>query len=117
MENGEIIDKIIMHEHTVGDSSNQVVIEQAKVSPNKQRYFVHESLQDLENDSLLRTTISFYDAEKTILFETKAMGARSISFELSEIRDSLFIITKCDRFYREPAFIVIRNGETVEVIQ
>ena len=30
---------------------------------------------------------------------------------------SLFIITKCDRFYREPAFIVIRNGETVEVIQ
>jgi hypothetical protein len=117
MENSEIIDEMILGEYVTGDSSDEMVIRQAKVSPNKKRYFVHESTQNIENDSLLRTKIVFYDAEKNSLREDSAAGDRSISFELSDIRDSLFIITKCDRFYGKPAFFVIMNGETVEVIQ
>lgn len=117
LENSEIIEKIIMGEDIAGDGSNQVVIKQAKVSPNKQRYFVHESIQDIASDSLLRTKISFYDAENTVLYETSAVGDRSISYELSEIRNSLFIVTKWDEIYRNPTLDVIASGEKVEVIK
>lgn len=117
MENSEIIDRIILDEHVASDSPGQVVIRQAKVSPNKKRYVVHETTQNIENDSILRTKISFYDAEKNRLFEESAAGDRNISFELSDVRDSLFIITSWDHLYRKPVFYVIANGETVEVIK
>jgi hypothetical protein len=94
-----------------------VIIKQAKVSPSEKRCFVHETVQDMENDSLLRTKISFYDAGGSVLFEASAAGDRSISYELSEIRDSLIVITKWDRIYRHPSFDVIKNGEKVELIK
>ena len=117
MENSEIVDRVILNEHVAGDSSGQAVVRQAKISPNQKRYFIHEAVHNVENDSLLRSKISFYDSEKKKLHEESAIGDRNISFELSNVRDSIFVVTYCDRFYREPAFFVIMVGETFEVIK
>ena len=117
MENSEIVERVILNEHVAGDSSRQIVVQQAKVSPNKRRYLVYEAVHNIENDSLLHSKISFYDSEKQKLYEESTVGSRHISFELSDVRDSIFVITHCDRFYREPAFFVIMPGETVEVIK
>lgn len=64
MENSEIVERVILNEHVAGDSSRQIVVQQAKVSPNKRRYLVYEAVHNIENDSLLHSKISFHDSEK-----------------------------------------------------
>ena len=48
MENSEIVARIILGEHVAEDSSGQAVMRQAKVSPNKRRYFIHEAIHNDE---------------------------------------------------------------------
>jgi hypothetical protein len=117
MENSEIVERVILNEHVAGDSAGQAVVQRAKVSPDKKRYFIHEAVHNIENDSLLRSKISFYDSEKKKLHEESALGKRKISYELSEVRDSIFVVTYCDRFYREPELFVITPSDTLEAIR
>ncbi len=116
LENNEIVDRVTLGEH-LADSANQVIIRQAKVSPDKKRYLIHEAVQNVENGSPLSSRISFYDAERNKLHEESTTGERGVAFDLSDVRNSIFIVTYCNRFYREPALFVIVDSETLEVIK
>jgi hypothetical protein len=81
-------------------------------------YLIHSAVYSLATpESLLSSSITFYDAEKNELFEEKSKEGRNISYDLSDIHDSLFVITNWDEHYGKPAVNIVKNKKEIEIVK
>jgi len=128
MKNGKVIDKQTMTDHTIKDNQReQRVFCLTKVSSDNRFYLVHKTKQEITvvyetgdeiiKDTTTSTEISFLNARKDTLYAEKTSGKRYISYELSDIHNSLFVLTTWDQHNNNPAFYIIKNGEKTEVIK
>jgi len=102
------VDTVVMHTWIVDGRESVRVTEKAKVGPDNTTYLIHSSVYSLTApESLLSSTIKFYDAQKNKLLEETSKGGRNISYDLSNIHDSIFVITTWDRQYGKPALYVV----------
>ena len=125
MKNGEVVEKQTIGVQNIGD--NQKVSSLAKVSPDNRFYLVHKTRQkivvakevehEIETDTITSTEILFLNANKDILYADQANGTRFISYELSDIYDSLFVLTTWDQHHNNPSFSVVKDGEKAEIIK
>ncbi len=88
------------------DSIEIEVIRRAKVAPNNKSFLIHEEKRSPEYKHL-QSEISFYDEAKTVLWSDGYEDSTKIVFELSDIYDSVFIVTVSDVFGREPELYLI----------
>jgi hypothetical protein len=118
MKDSTYLDTIVMQEHFIEGKEPVRVKEKAKVDSNNTIYLIHSDVYSLTpQESLLSSTITFYDAEKNKLLEEKSSGGRYISYDLSNIHDSLLVITTWDEYHRKPSLYVMKDGEKLEIVK
>jgi hypothetical protein len=128
MKNGGVIDQKKLTIHTIRNTQGEKRISlQAKVSPDNRFYLIHETKQeivivqdaghDIRKDTSTSTEISFHNAEMEILYAEKTGDNRYISYELSNIHNSLFVLTTWDEHNNNPAFSIIKDGKKTEIIK
>ena len=111
-----IIDKWILEQDVeYTDSSEIAVVRRAKISPNSRLFFIHQ--EKCEGFYILESTISFYDADKNLLWEDPGDTNRLISFDLSKVYDSLLIVVEINRKGKEPLLYTVRDGEKDTIIE
>jgi hypothetical protein len=112
------VDTVVMHTWIVDGRESVRVTEKAKVGPDNTTYLIHSSVYSLTApESLLSSTIKFYDAQKNKLLEETSKGGRNISYDLSNIHDSIFVITTWDRQYGKPALYVVKDDKKIEIVK
>jgi len=128
LRNGEVVEKQVLTVKAIeDDQGKQMVSCQAKVSPDNKAYLIHKIKQEVviteeaeletENDTVTSTEILFLNAKKETLYAEQASGTRYISYELSDIYDSLFVLATWDQYYNNPSFSVVKDGEKTEIIK
>lgn len=111
-------DTVVMHTGIVDGRESLRVTEKAKVSPDNATYLIHSAVYGLTApESLLSSTITFYDAKKKKLLEERSKGGRNISYDLSSIHDSLLVVTTWDQQYRKPALYVVKDDKKIEIVK
>lgn len=112
------VDTIVMQEYVIEGKEPARVTEKAKVGSNNTIYLIHSEVYSLTvPESLLSSTITFYDAEKNKLHEEKGSGGRYLSYDLSNIHDSLLVITSWDERNREPSMYAMKDSEKLEIVK
>jgi hypothetical protein len=119
MEQDVLVDIMTLQTDQHEDSIGQIVIRKAGVSEDHRRYFIHEASYKGGNEEgeILYSKISFYDAEKNLLWEERVDAPRSISYDYSGIYNGLLVITDWDRHCGYPALSIMGDGEKVEIIK
>jgi hypothetical protein len=118
MKESTYADTIILDVWFVDGRESFRVVRQAKTASDNMTYFIHTATySETEPESLVSTRITFYNAEKKKLGEEKETGSRNISFELSNIYDSMLIVTTWGRDYGNPAVLVIKDGKKTQIIK
>jgi hypothetical protein len=103
---------------TVIDSASGLRIEnKVKVSESGEKYCVYEERYLLGADSLVSTKISFYDEHQAVMLEEEIADGRKISFELSNIYDSMLVVTTWDHRYGKPSLYVVKDEEKQEIVK
>jgi hypothetical protein len=118
LKDGFCVDTMIMRTRLAGERGSFSVVEQAKTASDSMTYLIYSATYtETVPESLVRTTITFYSAKKKKLWEEKSEGERSISFELSGIYGSLFVVAAWDRFNGNPSFDVIKDAKKKRVVK
>jgi len=128
LKNGEVVEKQVMTITAIEDNQGEQEVScLAKVSSDNRFYLVHktkkkvkdinESENQIGQDTISSTEISFHGAQRDVLYAEKAGGGRYISYDLSDIYDSLFVLTTWDQYYSNPCFSVVKDGEKAEIIK
>ena len=111
-------DTLVLHAGFGNDTGTVYVVEQAKVSSDRGFFLIYSATyRKSEPESLLSATITFFDADKRNLFEEKSKGGKNISFELSGVYDSLFIIASWDQLNSNPTFDAIKGATRTHVVK
>lgn len=111
-------DTLVLQSGPADDTATVYLVELAKIAPDSGSYFIYSAIyRKSEPESLMSSTITFYDAEKRQLFEEKGEGGRNISFELSGVYDSLCIIASWDQYNNNPSFDVIKGATRKQVVK
>ena len=116
-ENDKIVEIMVLAGQQTNAGPGRIVIEQAKVSSDNRKYFVYETVRDVNRDSVLHTKLSVFDARKNRVLEEETAGLRNLSYELSSLHDSLFVVASWDHFYCNPSLTVIKDEERIDVIE
>lgn len=117
-EDSSYVDTVVMQTWIVENKGAIRVTEKAKVGTDNTIYLIHSAVYGLTApESLLSSTIAFYDAKKNKLLEDKSRGGRNIAYDLSNIHDSLFIVTTWDHQYRKPALYVVKDDKKLEIVK
>ena len=118
MKDSVHFDTLVMQEHVIERAEPVRVKERAKVGPINTIYLVHSATYSLTvPESLTGSAIVFYDAEKNVLLEDFGDGGRYISYELSDVLDSLLVVTAWDSRFGKPSLYVVKEKEKVEIIK
>lgn len=113
-EQDSVIEKWILNEE---DSClMKKTVKQAKVSPNNERFLIYQEEYDEEN-YLIGTKLTFYDASKKELWGETRDATRKLSYHLSNIFDSLFIIADTDRKSRNPNLYLVRRNRAHQIVE
>ncbi|KPK62440.1 hypothetical protein AMJ83_10910 [candidate division WOR_3 bacterium SM23_42] len=116
-EDDKIVETMSLAKEETDTSSGQIVIRQAKVSPNNKAYFIHEAVREVGSDRIVRAEISVFDARKNKILEEKTAGQRNLSYELSSLHDSLLIVASWDYFFNNPSIVVIKGDDRIDVVE
>lgn len=98
------------------DSSEKKLIRKTKVSLNNKFFLIYEEKLGF-NDVCLQSKIIFYDANRKELWRESRGDTRKMSYDLSNVYDSLFIIVDWDKYNKNPTFSIIKNKKKNIVIQ
>jgi len=111
-----IIDRWVLGETVQQIDSLKIrIIRKVKISPNNKFFFIHEERDPYNRPS--QTKIVFYDADKNRIWEESADKDRMISFRLSNIYDSLFIVVDVDRNGYNPSLWTIKSRKKDIIIE
>jgi len=111
-------DTVVMHEYFVDAMRSYHSVRKAKVSPDGKTYLIYSAhYTPTTPETLLTSSITFYDAEKRKLLEQRTEGERGLSYDLSDVHDSLFVVATWDNLYRDPALYVFKDGERKGVVE
>jgi hypothetical protein len=112
------IDTLVMREYLIDAGEPGRVVEKAKAGTDSTIYFIHSTtyaITDAQNP--VNSKITFYDAQRNKLIEVISKRGRNISYDLSNIHDSLFVVTTRDNRYSDPAVCVIKGGRRTHIIK
>ncbi|HEC78588.1 MAG TPA: hypothetical protein ENI34_05525 [candidate division WOR-3 bacterium] len=116
-EKDSVFDKLVLFKtETEEDSLPVVLVKKAKVSDDHSIFLLFEERYDQKNDKL-DSKITFYTAEKKVLWCEARKNKRKISYDLSNIHDSLFIIIETDINGRTPELYIIKDGRKETIIK
>ncbi len=98
-----------------GDREEKV-IRKAKVAPNGRFFLIYEEsfgprFEDMESK------IVIYNAERKELWRKEASNTRRVSFELSDVYDSLFVIAVSDFNGGNPVLHLIKDGMEYKIVK
>lgn len=116
IDSGELVDIMILGDSMSVDGLEQRTVRRGKVSDDHRVFSIHEAVYHKE-DEILSSKISFYDASMNVLWEERAEGSRSISYELSGAHNEFFYVGTWDQYFGNPTFSVIFDGEKIDLIK
>jgi len=116
LNHGEIVDIMILGDSMGTDSLEPRTVRRGKVSDDHRFFSIHEAVWRNE-DEILSSKVSIYSADRKMLWEERAEGPGSVSYELSGVHNELFFVGTWDRFCGNPTFAVIIGGEKIVLIK
>jgi len=111
-----VVDIIILEDSVAVAGTGYVTVKQGKVSEDHKYYLIHEAVI-LGGEEVVRSKVTFFDADKNPLWEEHREEGRIISYEFSGIYRGLFVVTIWDRHGGDPCFYVLKDGEKVDIIE
>lgn len=116
MEQDSVVDIIILEDSVLVVGTESVAVKQGKVSEDHKYYLIHEALI-VSGEEVVRSKVTFYDADKNLLWEEGGQAGRNISYDFSGIYSGLLVVTVWDRHGGDPAFYVMKEGAKVDIIK
>lgn len=116
VEQDSVVDVMILEDSIIVCDTGYVTVKRGKVSEDHKYYLIHEAVI-LDNEEVVRSKVTFFDADKNLLWEEKGKEGRNLSYEFSGIYSGLLVVTIWDRHGSDPVFYVIKGGEKVEIIE
>jgi hypothetical protein len=117
LRSNDAVDTLIIAAVVIDSTSGFRLENRVKVADSEDKYCLYEEKYLLEADSLVSTKISFFDEHHTMILEEEIADGRKISFELSNIYDSILVVTTWDYRYGKPSLYVVRDEKRQEVIK
>lgn len=111
-----VVDIIILEDSVVAGGTGYLTVKQGKISEDHEYYLIHEAIIS-DREEVVRSRVTFFDADKNLLWEETGEEGRNISYDFSGIYSGLLVVTIWDRHGADPVFYVIEDGEKVEIIE
>lgn len=111
-----VVDIIILEDSVIVGGTGYVTVRQGKVSEDHTCYLIHEAVI-LDGDEVVRSKVTFLDADKNLLWEEEGEEGRNISYDFCGIYSGIMVVTLWDRHGGYPVFYAIKDGEKVEIIE
>ncbi len=115
VDDGDIVDIMILADSTGVDSLEAKTVRRGLVSDDNRFFSIYEAVRG-PGDEISSSRVSFYDADRNLLWEETETGLRYVSNELSGIHNELFYVTVMDRLGSRPSFFVIIDSAKVVLI-
>ncbi|UCF70001.1 MAG: hypothetical protein JSW49_07305 [candidate division WOR-3 bacterium] len=109
VDDGDIVDIMILDGSTGIDSLEARTVRRGKVSDDNRFFSIHEEVRE-GSDGISNSKVSFYDSDKTLIWEETATESRIVSYELSGVHNALLYGTTLDQHGSNPAFFVVTDS-------
>jgi hypothetical protein len=116
IDDGDLVDIIVLGNSIETDSAGRRLARRGKVSDDNRFLSIHEAVYG-SGDEVLTSKVSFYDANRNLLWEERGVGSRSIAHELSGVHNKLFIVGTWEQFSINPTFSVIIDSAKIDLIK
>ncbi len=111
-----VVDTMVLEHSIEVAGTGYVTVKQGKVSEDHKYYLIHEAVI-LDNEEVVRSKVTFFDADKNPIWEEQREDGRNISYDFSGIYSGLLVVTVWDRHGGDPVLYVMKDGEKVEIIK
>lgn len=116
VDNGDLVDIIVLGDSIEIDSTGRRLARRGKVSDDNRFLSICEAEYG-SDDEVSTSKVSFYDANRNLLWEERGEGSRSIAQELSGVHNNLFFIGTWERLSINPTFSVILDSTKIDLIK